>query len=79
MIEKKVKWAKKAFKPENKGLLHKHLGVPEGKPIPSKKMKEALNSKDETVRKEAQAAVNINKKHKSAKEIIHSMYQKKGK
>lgn len=30
----KPKWMQGAVKPENKGALHKELGVPEGKSIP---------------------------------------------
>jgi len=46
------------IKPSHRGLLHKDLGVAEGKPIPSKKLHAALHSKDAAVRKRAVFAAN---------------------
>lgn len=40
----------------NKGKLHRELGVPEDKKIPAKKMEKALHSKNPTIRKEANLA-----------------------
>lgn len=39
-----------------KGALHRELGVPEGKKIPAKKLKEAEHSKNPTERKRANLA-----------------------
>jgi hypothetical protein len=56
------RWAQSAFKKSHKGRLHRALGVPEGKPIPEAKMREALAGKHGTKAREmAQAAHNINK------------------
>lgn len=50
--------------PENKGDLHKALGIPEGEEIPVSKLKEAVKSEDEHLRKMAQFALNArNFKH----------------
>ena len=46
------------IKAANKGLLHKKLGVAPSAPIPSGKLSEALHSKSESLRKEAQFAKN---------------------
>lgn len=46
------------IKKRHKGLLHKKLGVPQGKPIPPGKLAEALHSKSESLRSEAQFAKN---------------------
>lgn len=46
------------IKPSRKGLLHKKLGVPAGKPIPESKLEAAKNSKSASERKEANFAVN---------------------
>lgn len=46
------------IKPSRKGLLHKKLGVPEGKKIPAAKLSKALNSKSASLRKEANFARN---------------------
>lgn len=46
------------IKPENKGKLHKALGVKEGKPIPEAKIEKAKNSKSPALRKEATFAEN---------------------
>lgn len=46
------------IKPSHKGLLHKKLGVPQGKPIPAAKVTKAEHSKSPALRKEAQFAEN---------------------
>lgn len=48
-------WIKKATG-NHKGALHKALGVPAGKKIPSKKLAKATRSKNPKVRKEANLA-----------------------
>jgi len=50
------KWIQKALGPESKGKLHKKLGVPEGKKIPSGKLEKAEHSKNPTLKKEANLA-----------------------
>lgn len=52
----KEKWIQKAINPENKGALHKTLGVPAGKKIPESKLKKAEHSKNPTTRKRAALA-----------------------
>ena len=37
-------WMEKAFKPENKGKLHKALGIPQGETIPQYKVKKAAGA-----------------------------------
>jgi len=49
------------IKKSHKGLLHKKLGVAQGSPIPSGKLSEALGSKSESLRREAQFAENAKK------------------
>jgi hypothetical protein len=49
------------IKPSHKGLLHKDLGVPAGKPIPEAKLAKAKASKDPAVRKRATFAENAKK------------------
>jgi hypothetical protein len=49
------------IKPSRKGLLHKKLGVPQGKPIPASKVNAALKSKSPALRKEANFARNAKK------------------
>lgn len=46
------------IKPSHKGLLHKKLGVPQGKKIPASKLKKAAKSKSPALRKEANFAKN---------------------
>jgi hypothetical protein len=46
------------IKKSHEGLLHKNLGVPQGKPIPSGKLASAKNSADPAVRKRATFAEN---------------------
>ena len=50
-------WIEKATK--NKGLLHKHLGVPESKHIPSGKLEKAEHSKNPKFAKEANMAATL--------------------
>lgn len=40
------------------GLLHEHLGIPKGKPIPLARLQAAKNSKNPAIRKEANFAIN---------------------
>lgn len=47
------------IKPSRRGLLHKKLGVPQGKKIPGKKITAALHSKSPSLRKEANFARNF--------------------
>lgn len=49
------------IKPSHKGLLHKSLGVPQGKKIPAKKLAAAKNSPDAATRKRATFAENAKK------------------
>ncbi len=81
MAEKpKHKFIKKAIG-KHKGLLHDHLGVPRGEKIPEDKLRAALHSGSETLRKEAQLAVTLKgMKHKvkSTKDKMATMYKKKG-
>jgi hypothetical protein len=53
------KWIKGAIK--HKGKLHRELGVPEGKKIPTKKMAKAAKSKNPTIRKEVSLAKTLGK------------------
>ena len=46
------------IKPSHKGLLHRDLGVAQGKPIPQGKLEAAENSSDPAVRKRAVFAEN---------------------
>lgn len=60
------KWIKKAT--QNKGALHRHLGVSEGQKIPEDKLRSAANSSDATVRKEANLTMTLKGMHHGAKE-----------
>lgn len=51
------------IKASHKGLLHKNLGVPAGKPIPAAKLAKAKNSSDPAVRKRATFAQNAKHWH----------------
>ena len=42
------KWIQKAIKPQNKGALHKALGVPADKKIPAKKLEAAAKKPGKT-------------------------------
>ena len=55
-------WIAKAT--ENKGGLHRSLGVPEGEKIPSKKLERATHSDDSKIRKQAALAETLKKLHK---------------
>lgn len=79
--KKKKKWIKAAIG-SGKGKLHEHLGIPQGEKIPEHRLHEALNSKDETIRKEAQLAMTLKgmhhkKKRKSAEEVMKTRYGSK--
>ncbi len=52
---------KPLIKKSHRGLLHKDLGVPQGKKIPKSKINKALHSKNPKVRKRAQFAKNFSK------------------
>ena len=58
------KWIQKAIKPSNKGVLHRELDVPEGKKIPTSKLKKAEHSKNPTERKRANLAATLGKLRK---------------
>lgn len=49
------------IKPSHKGMLHEDLGVPQGQPIPAKKVAAAKNSSDPKVRRRAVFAANAKK------------------
>lgn len=51
------------IKPSHKGLLHKDLGVPAGKPIPAGKLAAAKHSDNPAVRKRATFAENAKHWH----------------
>jgi hypothetical protein len=53
-MPKKKNWIAGAT--ENKGGLHRSLGVPEGEKIPAKKLEVATHSDDPKVRKQANLA-----------------------
>jgi hypothetical protein len=59
------------IKPSRKGLLHKKLGVPQGKPIPKKKLaaakKRAKKTKNAALMKEVTFAQNFGKSKGSSK------------
>lgn len=68
---------------KNKGALHRHLDVPEGKKIPEDKLRAAMHSKDTTIRKEADLAETLKGMHhkkklnRSAKEVRGALYGSK--
>lgn len=69
------KWIKGAT--QNKGALHRNLGVPEGEKIPAGKLETATHSKNPTIRREAALAETLkgmNHKGRSGKEKRHAMY-----
>lgn len=47
------------IKPSHRGLLHKELGVPQGKEIPEKKLEQAAHSDNAAERKRAVFAENF--------------------
>ena len=59
---KKDHWIKGAIK--HPGALHKELGIPMGKKIPTKKLKKAEHSKSPIERKRANLAKTLSKMHK---------------
>lgn len=63
MAEGGANWIAGATK--NKGALHRALGVPEGQKISAKKMAQAANSKNPTMRKRAALANTLSKLHKA--------------
>jgi hypothetical protein len=58
------RWIQKAVNPENKGALHKELGVPSGKKIPASTLSKAINSKNPKTRKRANLAKTLSSFHK---------------
>lgn len=58
----KDKWIQKAIPKSHKGLLHKELGVPEGKKIPGKKLAAAAKKKG-VEGKRAKLAQTLKKMH----------------
>lgn len=63
-----AKWIANAVK-NGKGALHRHLGVPEGEKIPQDKMEAAMNSKNPTVRREANLAHTLSGFHHKKKSV----------
>lgn len=49
----KDKWIQKAINPENKGNLHRSLGIAADKKIPAKKLEKATHSRNPTIKKQA--------------------------
>ena len=43
-MAKAKKWIQNAIKPQNRGALHKELGVPAGEKIPAKKLAKAASA-----------------------------------
>jgi len=58
------KWIQKAVNPNNKGALHRALGVPEGKKIPERKLEKAEHSKNPILRKRANLAETLKHFHR---------------
>jgi len=58
---KMAKWIQKAIK--HKGALHRALGVPLKEKIPLERLKEAVHSKNKTLRKRAVLALTLQKFH----------------
>ena len=58
------KWIQKALPKSSRGKLHKELGVPEGKKIPTKKLAKAEHSKNPLERKRANLAKTLKGMHK---------------
>ena len=65
------------IKPSHKGLLHKNLHVPQGQPIPEKKLSHALSSDNEAVRKRAQFAENAKHFHHADGGLIENPHENK--
>lgn len=53
------KWIQKTGVDQNKGGLHRALGIPEGKPIPAARLAKASHSKNSHVQHMAQFAKNV--------------------
>ena len=71
------------IKKSHKGMLHRDLGVAQGKPIPASKLAKAKNSSSPAVRKRATFAANAKKwshgksdKSKGMSKSWHSKYKK---
>jgi hypothetical protein len=54
------RWIQKAVNPRHKGLLHRELGVPQGRKIPMAKLRRALKMGGKIARR-AQFAINMRK------------------
>ena len=66
---KKKKWIKKAT--ENKGALHRNLGVPEGEKIPGSKLEEGAHSENSKVRREVALAKTLKGLHHGLKKKMY--------
>jgi hypothetical protein len=62
------------IKPSHKGLLHHDLGVPEGQPIPAKKLAAAKRSASPAVRKRATFAENAKSWSHGGEKPKHAPY-----
>jgi hypothetical protein len=60
---KKGKWIKGAINPENKGKLHRELGVPQEKRIPQRMLNKATHDRNPTIAKEARLAKTLKSFH----------------
>jgi hypothetical protein len=67
------------IKPANKGKLHAKLGVPQGQPIPAKKLAKAKASSSPVERKEATFAQNAKTWNKPAKQETEPVDTDRGK
>jgi hypothetical protein len=61
---KPKQWIQGSINPNNKGALHKTLGVPEGKKIPETKLEKATHSRNPLTRKRANWAETVMGFHK---------------
>ena len=52
---------------KDKGVLHRHLGVPAGEKIPASKLAKATRSSNPTIRKEANLAKTLKSLHRKAR------------
>ena len=66
------------IKSSHKGLLHKKLGVPQGKPMPAAKVAKAVKSSNPTLKKEAVFAENAKKWNHSSGHKKQTMTAVKG-
>lgn len=75
------KWISNAIK--HPGRLHQKLGVPEGESIPEEKLMAAKNSKNPTIRREANLAATLKgfhhkkKSHLTGRHIMGALYGSK--